>query len=115
MSAHTPGPWTALRWWEDAGIPLDQLDPDDREQEAAAKVIRVVGANGETVCAAHDLAYMTQEDGALIAAAPLMRDTLRLALRTMGAKGGPTAGERDAAMASIRHALRTAEPVKKDS
>lgn len=64
---HSPLPWKAQRWWESAGMTLDDAsDAEERAEWERCKITRIEGANGETVSAAHDLAYIEPADADLI-------------------------------------------------
>lgn len=83
-SKATARPWRALRWWESAGMALaDASDDEERAEWARCKVVRIEGANGETVCAAHDLAEIEPDDAALIVRAVNSHDALVAALRSI--------------------------------
>lgn len=83
-SKTTARPWRALRWWESAGMALaDASDDEERAEWARCKVVRIEGANGETVCAAHDLAEIEPDDAALIVRAVNSHEALVAALREM--------------------------------
>jgi hypothetical protein len=99
--SHTPGPWKA----DDKGMirPVAPK-PGHVNRPAICTTVALTVPNDER-----------EANAALLAAAPDMYSALRLALNTLGARGGPTAAERDMAMASIRIALRKAEPVKTGS
>ena len=64
---HSPLPGKAQRWWESAGMTLDDAsDAEERAEWERCKITRIKGANGETVSAAHDLAYTEPADSDLI-------------------------------------------------
>ena len=88
MNANTPGPWRV------------GIDPAVVWQENGAETMIAVLKEGADV--------EREANARLIAAAPDLVSSLRLALNTLGAKGGPSAAERDMAMASARIALRKA-------
>lgn len=83
-SKATARPWRALRWWESAGMALaDASDDEERAEWARCKVVWIEGANGEIVCAAHDLAEIEPDDAALIVRAVNSHDALVAALRDL--------------------------------
>lgn len=102
--SHTPGPFLAH-------APRN----DDELLEIVGKDGHIVATIPDAVFGAGPTEAERIANIALLVAAPDMKSALRLALSTLGSKGGPTAAERDGAMASIRIALRKAEPVKTGS
>lgn len=73
----TPAPWRALRWWESAGMTLeDATDAEQRAEWEAAPYLRIEGADGRTVVACHDLGTITAENARLLAAAPELAEAL---------------------------------------
>lgn len=67
----TPGPWRACRWWESAGMTIEDADAiGDRQDWEAADYTRIEDAAGRSVVACHDLSTIRPADARLIAAAP---------------------------------------------
>lgn len=69
--------WRALRWWESAGMSLeDATDANDRKEMEDAPYTRIEDEHGKTIVACHDLSRIAREHVALIVAAPEMRKIL---------------------------------------
>jgi len=69
--------WKALRWWESAGMVLDDApDTDERLAWECAPYIRIEDETGQSVVSCHDLSTISADNARLIAKAPELRTAL---------------------------------------